>query len=101
MRAVSLFVTRASLVYWLICLPACLPASDAQVADRENVSYDQYVMNIVTIIMRSTHLLAVSPCKLLDPVVSLAPRPSPPSAGARWASISAPVTVRSVRPRCG
>lgn len=41
-----------------------------QVNDRENVSYDQYIINVISVISRSTHLLALPPCKKLDPVVS-------------------------------
>lgn len=33
------------------------------------MAYEQYMGNVVTVLSRSTHLLAVPPCKLLDPRV--------------------------------
>lgn len=41
-----------------------------QVGDRDDVDYDQYMGNVVTALARSTHMLAVPPCKVLNPRVS-------------------------------
>lgn len=40
-----------------------------QVGNRDNVRYEQYMSNVVTVLARSTHMLAVPPCKILDPRV--------------------------------
>lgn len=41
-----------------------------QVFAKENVKYEQYMSNVVTVLSRATHMLAVPPCKTLDPRVS-------------------------------
>eukprot|EP00752_Nemacystus_decipiens_P012726 g11275.t1 len=34
---------------------------------KESVRYEQYMSNVVTVLSRATHMLAVPPCKVLDP----------------------------------
>ena len=41
-----------------------------QVFSKDNVRYEQYMSNVVTVLSRATHMLAVPPCKTLDPRVS-------------------------------
>lgn len=40
-----------------------------QVFEREDARYEQYMSNVVTVLTRATHMLAVPPCKTLDPRV--------------------------------
>lgn len=40
-----------------------------QVAGKEAADYETYMNNVVTVLSRSTHMLAVPPCKLLNPRV--------------------------------
>ncbi|CAM9435783.1 unnamed protein product [Ectocarpus sp. 6 AP-2014] len=44
-----------------------IDVSCMDVGNRDNVRYEQYMSNVVTVLARSTHMLAVPPCKTLDP----------------------------------
>ncbi|CAM9404808.1 unnamed protein product [Ectocarpus fasciculatus] len=44
-----------------------IDVSCMDVGNRDNVRYEQYMSNVMTVLARSTHMLAVPPCKTLDP----------------------------------
>ncbi|CAM9876940.1 unnamed protein product [Ectocarpus fasciculatus] len=44
-----------------------IDVSCMDVGNRDNVRYEQYMSNVMTVLARSTHMLAVPPCNTLDP----------------------------------
>eukprot|EP00903_Cladosiphon_okamuranus_P007913 g7641.t1 len=44
-----------------------IDVSCIDVFEKESVRYEQYMSNVVTVLTRATHMLAVPPCKTLDP----------------------------------
>ncbi|CAM9753275.1 unnamed protein product [Scytosiphon promiscuus] len=44
-----------------------IDVSCINVGEKEDVNHEQYMSNVVTVLSRATHMLAVPPCKTLDP----------------------------------
>lgn len=59
-----------TIVGWMEWRHLSIGSTNDQVFEKENVRYEQYMSNVVTVLSRATHMLAVPPCKTLDPRVS-------------------------------